>query len=95
MKESQPSGVRITRRSLLCGALTTATVAISSMVSAQEMQKYLPPRVQPKPKGPLVFLDYDKEEIRSGVRSSTLGSECTGNQQAQRREKRDGDSSSG
>src|ERR1051325_2165964 len=63
MKESQPIGVRITRRSLLCGALTTATVAISSMVSAQEMQKYLPPRVQPKPKGPLVFLDYDKEEI--------------------------------
>jgi arylformamidase len=27
------------------------------------MQKYLPPRMQPKPKGPLVFLDYDKEEI--------------------------------
>src|SRR6185503_12889778 len=63
MKESQPSGVRITRRSVLFGALTTAAIAISSKVSAEEMQKYLPPRVQPKPKGPLVFLDYDKEEI--------------------------------
>jgi hypothetical protein len=63
MKENQPSGMPVTRRSVLFGALTTAAIAISSKVSAQEMQKYLPPRVQPKPKGPLVFLDYDKEEI--------------------------------
>ena len=63
MKENQPSGMPVTRRSVLFGALTTAAIAICSKVSAQEMQKYLPPRVQPKPKGPLVFLDYDKEEI--------------------------------
>jgi len=55
--------LRMTRRTLLCGALATATVAVSSNVLAQEMQKYLPPRMQPKAKGPLVFLDYDKEEI--------------------------------
>lgn len=64
MKETQPNHeIQITRRSVLCGALTTAAVAISSRVLAQEMQKYLPPRMEPKPKGPLVFLDYDKEEI--------------------------------
>ena len=63
MKEPQPGGIRITRRLLLRGALTTAGVAISSNLLAEEMQKYLPPRAQPKPKGPLVFLDYDKEEI--------------------------------
>jgi hypothetical protein len=27
------------------------------------MQTHLPPGVTPKPKGPLVFLDYDKDEI--------------------------------
>jgi arylformamidase len=55
--------LRITRRSVLCAAVTTAAAVITSRVLAEEMQKYLPPRMQPKPKGPLVFLDYDKEEI--------------------------------
>src|ERR1041385_3420678 len=55
--------IRITRRSVLCSALTVAAGAITSRLWAEEMQKYLPPRMQPKAKGPLVFLDYDKEEI--------------------------------
>jgi hypothetical protein len=54
---------RMTRRSLLCGALVTAVAAASSTALAQQMQNYLPPGKMPKPKGPLVFLDYDKDEI--------------------------------
>ena len=54
---------RMTRRSVLCGALVMAAVGASRTVLAQQMQTHLPPRVTAKPKGPLVFLDYDKEEI--------------------------------
>src|SRR5262249_60169274 len=54
---------RMTRRSVLCGALVTATLAATRTVLAQQMQAHLPPRVAAKPKGPLVFLDYDKDEI--------------------------------
>ena len=55
--------VRITRRSLLSGALATTALAISSAALGQQMQTHLPPRNTAKPKGPLVFLDYDQEEI--------------------------------
>ena len=56
---------RMTRRSVLRGALATAAVAAARPVLAQQkqMQTHLPPGVAPKPKGPLVFLDYDQEEI--------------------------------
>ena len=64
MKDMQASDdTRMTRRSLLCGALVTAVVAASSTALAQQMQTYLPPGIAAKPKGPLVFLDYDKDEI--------------------------------
>jgi len=64
MGESQIGGhTRMTRRSLLRGALATAAVAAARPVLAQQMQTHLPPGVAAKPKGPLVFLDYDKEEI--------------------------------
>jgi arylformamidase len=64
MGKIQSSGeIRMTRRSVLCGALVTVTVAAARTVLAQQMQTHLPPRVVAKPKGPLVFLDYDKEEI--------------------------------
>ena len=64
MEKIQASGeTRMTRRSVLCGALVTAAVASTRTVLAQQMQTYLPPRVAAKPKGPLVFLDYDKDEI--------------------------------
>ena len=64
MKDIQASDdTRMTRRSLLCGALVTAVAAASSTALAQQMQNYLPPGKVAKPKGPLVFLDYDKDEI--------------------------------
>ena len=64
MKDVQASDdTRMTRRSLLCGALVTAVAAASSTALAQQMQNYLPPGKVAKPKGPLVFLDYDKDEI--------------------------------
>ena len=64
MKDMQASDdTRMTRRSLLCGALVTAVAAASSTALAQQMQNYLPPGKMAKPKGPLVFLDYDKDEI--------------------------------
>jgi arylformamidase len=64
MGKIQSSGeTRMTRRAVLCGALVTAAVASTRTVLAQEMQTHLPPRVAAKPKGPLVFLDYDKDEI--------------------------------
>ena len=55
--------IRITRRSLLTGALATAALTVSSAALGQQMQTHLPPRRTAKPKGPLVFLDYDQEEI--------------------------------
>ena len=55
--------IRITRRSLLSGALAMASLAVSGAALGQQMQTYLPPRRPAKPKGPLVFLDYDQEEI--------------------------------
>ena len=55
--------IYITRRSLLRGALVTAAIAAARPVLAQQMQTHLPPGVAAKPKGPLVFLDYDKDEI--------------------------------
>ena len=65
MNAIEASGeIRMTRRSLLRGALVTATLAAAARpVLAQQMQTHLPPGVTAKPKGPLVFLDYDKDEI--------------------------------
>jgi arylformamidase len=53
----------LTRRALLGGALGSAAIAAVAPVSGQQMQTHMPPWAAPKPKGPLVFLDYDKEEI--------------------------------
>jgi arylformamidase len=55
--------IRMTRRSLLSGALATAALTFCSAALGQQMQTHLPPRRTAKPKGPLVFLDYDQEEI--------------------------------
>ena len=54
---------RMTRRSVLRVALATAALAAATPVRAQQMQTHMPPGVMPKRKGPLVFLDYDKDEI--------------------------------
>ena len=50
------------RRQFLA-ALAAAALAGESRAQTARMQSFLPPGVAPKPKGPLVFLDYDKEEI--------------------------------
>ena len=42
------------------GAAVSVTPALADTV---KMETYLPPGVTPKPKGPLVFLDYDQNEI--------------------------------
>ncbi len=54
----------ISRRALLGSTLAAASgLAAGLRVSAQSMQTHMPPGVQPKPKGPIVFLDYDQEEL--------------------------------
>jgi arylformamidase len=64
MKNFEANGaLPMTRRSLLRGALATAALTISSAALGQQMQTHLPPQRTAKPKGPLVFLDYDQEEI--------------------------------
>jgi len=63
MGEIRASDSRITRRSVLRGALATAAAAAARQVLAQQMQTHLPPGVAAKLKGPLVFLDYDQDEI--------------------------------
>jgi arylformamidase len=55
--------ILMTRRVLLTGAVVTAATTAARRLIAQQMQTHLPPGVEPKPKGPLVYLDYDKEEI--------------------------------
>ena len=57
------SDTRVSRRALLGGALATAMVAAVRPGLAQQMQTHIPPGVAPRLKGPLVFLDYDKDEI--------------------------------
>jgi arylformamidase len=44
-------------------AALAGTLSIDSRLFAQAMQSHLPPGVAPKPKGPIVFLDYDQEEL--------------------------------
>ena len=57
--------IRASRRTVIGGAVAaSALVATGSLPGwAQQMQTYLPPGVDPKPKGPLVFRDYDQEEL--------------------------------
>lgn len=55
---------QMTRRAVLGGALAaTFVVAAGDMVTARQVQNHMPPGLAPKPKGPLVFLDYDQEEL--------------------------------
>jgi arylformamidase len=53
----------VTRREVIGGLLAAAAVSAAAPAFAQQMQTHMPPGVAPKPKGPLVFLDYDKDEI--------------------------------
>jgi len=65
MNSTNPKNdVQITRRMVLGGALALGTAAAAGMALAQPvMQNFVPPGMVPKPKGPRVFMDYDKDEI--------------------------------
>lgn len=52
-----------TRRAILRGAAAALAAMASRTATAQQMQTHLPKGVAPKPRGPVVFLDYDKEEL--------------------------------
>jgi arylformamidase len=54
----------LTRRAWLGGAIAAATSVMSGLpVFARQMQTHMPPGTAPKPKGPIVFLDYDQQEL--------------------------------
>ena len=66
--ESHMTGRPVTRRGVLGGALAAAAAAtigstLPAWAQTVKMQTHVPPGIAPKPKGPLVFLDYDKGEI--------------------------------
>jgi arylformamidase len=64
MKFEPTSGGRMTRRTVLSGALAGALSTVTGVPAfGQQMQTYRPPGVTPKPKGPVVFLDYDQDEL--------------------------------
>jgi len=64
MGKIQSHGSRgMKRRTILRSALAAASVAANRPVFTRQMQTHLPPGVVAKAKGPLVFLDYDKDEI--------------------------------
>ena len=57
------SPARLTRRKILGGAVATAVAASAGPAWARQLQDHMPPGVTPKPKGPLVFLDFDQREL--------------------------------
>ncbi len=65
-----PIDTRMARRAFLGGTLATAAVAAVRPLVAHQMQTHMPPGVAPKAKGPLVFLDYDKDEIDAAYAQS-------------------------
>lgn len=59
-----PNGTGLSRRALLQGIGATAiAMAARPILGQQELQHHLPPGMEPKTKGPLVYLDYDQEEL--------------------------------
>ena len=60
-----PTGPDTSRRSVLHNVLAgTAAIAAGSLTAcARTLQTYVPPGMAPRSKGPLVFLDYDQEEL--------------------------------
>ena len=56
--------VLVARRRVLAGGFAFGTVTAAGMALGQQvMQNFVPSGLAPKPKGPRVFMDYDKEEI--------------------------------
>lgn len=56
-------GARMSRRTLLQGTAGAIAALAARPALGQQMQTHMPPGVAPKPKGPVVFLDYDQEEL--------------------------------
>ena len=64
MRLLNPSDGRLSRRRVLSGAFAAAVSAVTGAPSsAQQMQTHRPPGITPGAKGPIVFLDYDQEEL--------------------------------
>src|SRR5262245_11537123 len=59
------TGSRVSRRRVLGGAAiaTIAGLLRERSAFAQQLQTHRAPGIAPKPKGPLVFLDYDQQEL--------------------------------
>lgn len=54
----------LSRRAVIAGGLLLPGIVSQTRAGvAQPLQTHLPPGAAPKPKGPLVFLDYDQEEL--------------------------------
>jgi arylformamidase len=54
----------MTRRTWLGNAIAAAASAVAGGPAfARQMQTHMPPGTAPKPKGPIVFLDYDQDEL--------------------------------
>ena len=51
------------RRRTFLGAMAASAIGGPALAQSPRMQTFLPPGVAPKTKGPVVFLDYDKDEI--------------------------------
>ena len=66
----RPSDTRVARRAFLGGTLATAAVTAVRPLVAQQLQTHMPPGTARKAKGPLVFLDYDKDEIDASYTQS-------------------------
>jgi arylformamidase len=64
MKFESIADESMTRRTILSGALATGMSALMGAPAfGQQMQTHRAPGITPKPRGPLVFLDYDQEEL--------------------------------
>jgi arylformamidase len=54
---------RFSRRTLLRTLAAAGVATAGAGLHARQMQTHLPPGVPPAPRGPLVFLDYDQQEL--------------------------------
>lgn len=61
---AQSGPLDLTRRAWLGAFLATVASAVADIPAfARQMQTHMPPGTAPKAKGPVVFLDYDQEEL--------------------------------
>ena len=64
MKLSKPiTEPRLTRRTVLSSSVGAVAAMLAQTTVARQMQTHMPPGIPPRPKGSLVFLDYDQQEL--------------------------------